>query len=121
MNLEISLTSFTKIFIETLNKYAPIKNKYVRPNHANFVTKELRKSIMLRSRLRNIFLKEKSLEAKKAHSKQRNICISVVKKAKNLQFHNINSSGIADGKKFWTIVNSLFGNKVKTNYRIILI
>ena len=61
----ISLASFTKIFIDALNKYAPIKKKYS-PNHANFVTKDLQKAIMLRSRLWNIFLKEKSLESKKA-------------------------------------------------------
>ena len=83
MTLEISsLTSFIKIFIETLNKYAPIK-KYVRANHANSVTKDLRKAIMLRSRLLNIFLKEKSLDSKKAYNK-RSICISMVKKAKKI-------------------------------------
>ena len=46
-----SLTSFTKIFMETLKKHAPIKKKYIRPN---FVTKGLRKAIMLRSRLRSL-------------------------------------------------------------------
>ena len=66
-------------------------------------------------------LERKILEAKKAHNKQHNICFSVIKKAKNLQFQNINSSGITDSKKFWTTVNSLIGNKVKTNHRIILI
>lgn len=66
-------------------------------------------------------LGRKILEAKKAHNKQHNICFSVIKKAKNLQFQNINSSGITDSKKFWTTVNSLIGNKVKTNHRIILI
>ena len=55
MSLEFtSLTSFTKIFIETLNKDAPIKKKYIRANHANFVTKSLQKAIMLGSRLWNI-------------------------------------------------------------------
>ena len=66
-------------------------------------------------------LGRKILEAKKARNKQHNICFSVIKKAKNLQFQNINSSGITDSKKFWTTVNSLIGNKVKTNHRIILI
>lgn len=66
-------------------------------------------------------LERKILEAKKAHNKQHNICFSVIKKAKNLQFQNINSSGITDSKKFWTTLNSLIGNKVKTNHRIILI
>ena len=68
-----SLASFTKIFIDNFNKHASIKKKYIRANHANFVTKALRKAIMLRSRLRNISLKEKSLESKKAYNKQRNI------------------------------------------------
>ena len=56
MTLEFtSLTSFTKILIETLNKHATIKKKNIRENHADFVTKGLRKAIVLRSRLRNIF------------------------------------------------------------------
>ena len=40
MTLEFtSLTSFTKLFIETFNKHALTKKKYVRANHANFVKK----------------------------------------------------------------------------------
>ena len=55
MTLEFtSLTSFTEIF-ETLNKHALIKEKYIRANQANFATKALRKAIMLRTKLLNIF------------------------------------------------------------------
>ena len=69
MTLEFtSLASFTKIFIDTLNKHAPIQKKYIHANHANFVTKALQKAIVLRSRLRNIFLKEKYLESKKTYN-----------------------------------------------------
>ena len=116
-----SLASFTKIFIDTLNKHAPIKKKYIRANHANFVTKALRKAIMLRSRLRNIFLKEKSLESKKAYNKQRNIYVKMVKKAKKEHYQNISLSEITDNKKFWKTVSPLFGNKVKTNQKFNLI
>ena len=102
MTLEFtSLTSFKKIFIEPLNKHAPMKKKYIRANHANVVIKSLRKALMQRSRLRNIFLKKKSLESKKADSKQRNVCVSMVKKAKKEHFKNINLSEIIDNKKFW--------------------
>ena len=90
-------------------------------NHANSVTKDLRKGIMLRSRRRNIFLKEKSLELKKTYDKQRNICIRMVKKVKKEHFQNINLSDIADNKKLWTTVSRLFGNKVKSNHKINLI
>ena len=48
-----------RIFKETVfnifNKYAPIKIKYVRANEAPFMTKQLHKAIMKRSRLRNKF------------------------------------------------------------------
>ena len=71
---------------------------------------------MLRSRLRNIFLKEKSLESKKTYGKQRNICVKMVEKAKKEHFHqNISLSAITDNKEFWKTVSPLSGSKVKTN------
>ena len=97
--------SFTKIFIDTLNKHAPIKKKYILANYANFVTKALRKAIMLRSRLRNIFLKEKSLESKKAYNKQRHICVKMVKRAKKEHYKNIILTEITGNKKFWKTVS----------------
>ena len=119
MNLDFtSLTSFTKIFIDTLNKHAPINEKYIHANHANFITKGLRKAIMLRSRLPNIFL---NMEFKKAYNKHRNLCVKMVKKAKKEHFQNISLSEITDNKKFWKTVSPLFGNKVKTNQKINLI
>ena len=120
MTLEFtSLTNFTKIFKDNLNKHAPIKKKIFRENHANFVTKDLRKALMLRSRLQNIFLKERSLESKKAYKKQRHNFVKMVKKAKRVHFQNIILSEITDNKKFWKTVSPLFGNKVKTNQKYI--
>ena len=81
----------------------------------------LQRAIMLRSRLRNIFLKEKYLKPKKAYNKQHNICVKMVKKAKKERFQNINLSEITDNKKFWKTVSPLFRNKVKTNQKINLI
>ena len=43
---------FLNIFIEILNKHAPMKQKYVRANQGRFMTKDLYKAIMKRSRLR---------------------------------------------------------------------
>ena len=113
-----SLRSFPKILIDTLNKHAPIKKKYIRANRESFVTKDLRKTIMLRSRLPNIFFKEKSLGSKKAYNKQRNICVKMVKKTKKEHFQNINLSEIAYNKKFWKTASPLFDNKIKTNQKI---
>ena len=59
--------------------------------------------------------------SKKAYNKQRNICISMVKKVKKEHFQNINLSEITDNKKFWKTVSPLFGNIVKANQQINLI
>ena len=55
----IPYETFTNIFIDILNLHAPLKKKYLRANHSKFISKELSKEIMLWSKLRNEFLKNK--------------------------------------------------------------
>ena len=54
------LLSHSKI----LDQYVPRKKKYVRGNHSSFICKNLSNAIMLRTKLRNIFLKKKTQEYK---------------------------------------------------------
>ena len=56
----IDYDNFIKTFLTVLDKHAPIKKKYLRANLANFVTKQLRKAIMKRSKSRNDFLKDRN-------------------------------------------------------------
>ena len=44
--------SFSNTFKAIVNKHAPFKEKIVRANNASFLTKEVRKTIMNRSRLK---------------------------------------------------------------------
>ena len=53
------IDEFKELSITTLNNHAPPKTKFLRVNHTNFVSKELTKAIMLRSKLRNKHLLEK--------------------------------------------------------------
>ena len=76
VNNDDGFNRFCKISIDTLNSFAPIKNKFVRANQMPFITKELSKEIMKRSRLRNNFLRKKTDETHKLHVKQRNVCLS---------------------------------------------
>ena len=50
---ELDFETIKKIFMKHLDKFAPFKKKYIKANHSKFVTKELSKAIMLRSKLRN--------------------------------------------------------------------
>ena len=61
-NLEFE--HFLNIFMKVLNTYAPIKEKYLRANQGEFITKKLNKAIITRSRLCNKYLKEKSADSK---------------------------------------------------------
>ena len=70
-----------------LDKHAPIKKKIVRGNEAPFVTNELSKAIMNRSKIRNIYTKWPSCENFLAFKKQKNICKNL--KQKELLFQKL--------------------------------
>ena len=53
----IDYDNFIKTFLTVLDKHALLKKKYLRENHANFMTKQLRKALMKRSKSRNDFPK----------------------------------------------------------------
>ena len=108
----LQLEHFLNIFIEILNKHAPIEKKYLRANQGEFMSKELNKAIMTRSRLRNKYLKEKSADSKIAYDKQRNYCVNLLRRTKKKYFANINISSITDNKKFWKNVKPLFPDKI---------
>ena len=95
---------FCKISIDTLNSFAPIKNKFVRANQMCFITKEFSREIMKRSRLRNNFLRKKTEETRKLYVKQRNKCVSLLKKAKKEYYQNLDEKNVIDNNKFWKTV-----------------
>ena len=67
---------------KTFNKHAPIKSKYLRANQAPFMNKSISKAIMNRSRLRKEYLKNRSVENKFLYNRQRNFCVSLIRKTK---------------------------------------
>ena len=72
-----------KVF-HIFNKHAPIKRKYIRANEAPFMTKDLHKAIMKRSKLRNNFLKSRNLSDRKNYTSRRNLCEKLLKTPKEL-------------------------------------
>ena len=56
---------FNACVFKLLNKEAPIKKRFILTNEAPFITRKLKKAIMVRSRLRNTFLKHLTNENKK--------------------------------------------------------
>ena len=81
---DTSNDDFVAMLMNILNNHAPLKQKYVRSNDNPFVTKELRKEHMLRSKLRNKYYEEKTNASALTYKGQRNKCVPLLKKAKKL-------------------------------------
>ena len=83
-----SYAEFEKVFLKELNKHAPLKKKVLRHNNA-FMTKELRKEIMLQSKLKNKFNKERNHINWCNYKRQRNHCLSILRKTKKEYFNSL--------------------------------
>ena len=62
---------------------------------------------MTRSTLRNRFLKNRSEENRKLFCKQRNKCVSPLRKSKKDYFGNLNKKNITENKSFWKTVTKI--------------
>ena len=69
--------NFCDMSIKLLNRHAPVIEKYKRGIRMPFVTKDLSKAIMKRSKLRNNYLKNKNDANRMLCKKQRNYCASI--------------------------------------------
>ena len=76
---------------------------------------------MQRSKLHSHYLKVSSDENRIRYKEQRNICVSLLGKAKGKHYEDLSIAAVTDYKKFWTRVKSLFRNKTKENPNIALV
>ena len=84
--------------------------------------KELNQAIMVRSKLRNKYLKSKSEVDKQRYNKQRNYCVKLLRVKKRKYYESLDISKINANKTFWKTISPLFSNKsYLTNSRITLL
>ena len=69
----IEYSNFQNVFIQVLNNLAPAKKKIMRFNNSPFMTKTLRKAIMHRSRLKNIYIRKRNVKNWENYKKQRKL------------------------------------------------
>ena len=119
-NTELDYNGFEEIVLNLLSSQAPFKKRMVRANQRVFMNKEIHKAIMVRSRLRNKFLKERTAFSREAYNKQRNYCVKLIRESKIKYFGNLNVKDITDNKNFWKTVGSNFCSKKPINENISL-
>ena len=79
---DLTYTSFQEVFLRTLIYHAPIKKKVLRANENSFMSKVLRKAIMMPSRMKNLYLKNKTDLNWSNYKKQRYFCTNLRKTKK---------------------------------------
>ena len=77
---DVSYDKIKDMLVSKLDTYAPIKKRLIRANDAPYMNNALRKSIMTRSRLKNKYTKDPTVENSRKYKKQRNYCVNLLKK-----------------------------------------
>ena len=103
------MSNFIDIYMRRLDKYAPIKKKYSRRNHLPIMNKKLSKGIL---HSRNSAKRFWSNENRKKYTKQRNYCVSLLRRIKNSDHSNLNEKNITDNKMFWKAITPFLSDKV---------
>ena len=118
--INISYEVFEDTYLRILNDHAPLKQKYIRGNDQPFMTKNMRKAIMLRTKLRNIYLQNPTEENGLIFRKLRNYCVKLLKQTKKSYYENLNINIITDNRKFWKYIKPSFSDKIATSSNLIL-
>ena len=85
------------------------------------MTKELLKAIMKRSQLKNRYNKNQNYKNWYLYKKQRNFCVSFIKKTKRNYFKNVKIQDITDNKKLWKTIRSYFSDKGYNQSKITIV
>ena len=84
------------------------------------MSKALRKAIMVRSKLKNKYNKNRTEENWDSYKKQRNFCVNLLRKTKKDYFNDLNIKNITDYKAFWKTIKPYFSNKGLNSSSLIL-
>ena len=76
---------------------------------------------MKKTILRNKFLKNRDGCNKRKFSKQRNYCVSLVRKSKKLYYSNLDEKKVTDNKTFWKTIKPFLSDKIVSRGKLTLI
>ena len=96
--------TFETKFLTTLNLHAPLKKKFIRANHAPYMTKILKKAMMKRHELATKYYKTKKDEDLYKFKKQKNFVSKLYKKEKKLFYNNLDVKDVIQNKTFWKYI-----------------
>ena len=100
----VNYKSITENFLETIDKHAPLKKKFVRGNQAPFMNRDFQKARCTRTRLKNKYWRDSSTENDLAYKKRRNLCVSIRQKSITTYLNKFSDKGLETNKSFWKFI-----------------
>ncbi len=113
--------AFEDVFVQTLDKHAPKKQKVLRANNKPYMNKDLSKAIKTRSRLKKIADKTQKEADIKKYKSQRNLVVKMNRKLKRDFYKSVDPKKINTDTKFWKMVKPMFSNVNPMEQKIILV
>ena len=115
----IDWADFEEKTLNVINQHAPNKKKTLRANHKPYITKELRKAIMDKTRLaKRRFNSEDDMRKFK---RQKNFVDRESKRAMRAFYDNLDIRELQDNKVFWRTFGENVSDKVKSKQSITLV
>ena len=102
--VDANYETFHNVYLNVLNKHAPIKTKVIRGNQAPYITKAHRKAVMKRSELKTKYLKNSIFENFSKFRKQKKICSRPYKRERKKFLDKLDTKLGTGSKKFWTTI-----------------
>ena len=110
-NSEQAYEKFKELYSEIVDNHASLKQRVIRGNQAPFMSKDLSKQIMIRSRLRNKFNRHKTTQNWNAYKAQQNKCISIRRRNIRNHFSSLCDNSSVPTKQFWDLVKPFLNDK----------
>ena len=105
------LDVWKNLFMEVVDKHAPIQNKRVSNKHSPWITYELPRKIYKRNYMKKIAIQEKSTTAWERYKQARNEVNNAIKSAKKQYFtHNLEVNKM-NPRKTWKLIDDLSSRK----------
>ena len=102
-----------------LNKHAPLRKKFLRVNHAPYITKTLRETILHRSQLETKYLKTKTQTDFKLYKKHKNLesytklyKSKLYKRERRKYYEPLDMKNVLGSKKFWKTMGPFLSDKI---------
>ena len=102
------------MFLEIVEKHAPIKKKRVRSKQSPWITSDLKKRIANKNKLKAIAINTKKTEDWENYRHERNLTNNFIRKVKSDYYHSCIESNECNQSGMWQIVNQLTSLKTKS-------